>query len=141
MPTTQVDPEPADLTGFGSIISGLASEGLNPLADGLLQLVYSLLSWGRRMPLRSRVAERLEGLYRAATDPDTVEVAGKAVPREALVSTRKACTQRHPYEVLPLGVLARCELSQPPALMVTQVLTPPKRAGRLFRPHFGTAEQ
>ncbi len=85
MPTLQVELEPADLTAFGSIISALAREGLNPFADGLLQLVYSLLSWGRRMPLRSRAAERLEYLHRTYADSETVEVAGESVKREALV--------------------------------------------------------
>ena len=78
LPNPQVEPEPADVLAFGSIISALAREGLNPLADGLLQLVYSGLSWGRRVSLRGRVAGRLEDLYRASADSEA-EVACKAV--------------------------------------------------------------
>ena len=79
MTTPQVEPEPSALIlAFGSIISALAGEGLNTLADGLLQLVHSLLSCGRRVPLRSRAAESLEDLHQAYADSEAVEVAGKA---------------------------------------------------------------
>ncbi len=83
--TPQVGPEPANLVAFGSIMPTSASKGLTPLVDGLLQLVYSLLSWGRRMPLRNREAESLEDRRIAHGDSEVVEVSGKAVSREALV--------------------------------------------------------
>lgn len=85
VPTTQGAPEPASLIPLGSMVSALAREGLNPLADGLLQLVYSVLSWGRRMPLRSHMAERPEDRYEAYADCEAVEVAGKAVHRGEMV--------------------------------------------------------
>ena len=88
-----VNPEPASLIALGSIISALAREGLNTLADGLLQLVHSLLSCGRRVPLRSRSAESLEDLHQAYADSETVEVAGKAVNRGGVIQIAELLTK------------------------------------------------
>ena len=105
-----VDSEPAGLTAFGSIVSALAREGLSALADGLLQLVYSVFSWRAIRHLakilyesepvaRAEIdasygqAEGLEDLYRASTDSEAVEVAGKAVHRGEMIQIVKLLTK------------------------------------------------